>query len=281
MEGTPAPATPSGGNGATPPPAVLTPTDGGAPAAPDWVPAQFSGDWGSDGYAEKVSRGYAEAHAKLSTRTDDLRKQVAAEVEADRRRGLPEKADGYTFELPDGADYAALLAEHKIKLVDQLPEGEYAGEGALYALSKDSDAIGWWREMCHEYGLPVDAYRKGIARIVVRDVRKADEARKSQLDRFANEDAATLKALGADGAARKSAAEAGIAQLTEKLLGPEKGKVAALHLGSALLGAEGVEAIEAILTALAGGLRPGAGGATPAPEPYAKTMAQLKRQKGV
>lgn len=261
MEGTPAPATPSGGNGATPPPAASTPTDGGPPAAaPDWVPPQFSGDWGSDAYAEKVSRGYADAHAKLSTRTDDLRKQVSAEIEADRRRGLPEKADGYTFELPDGAEYAKLLAEHKIQLVDQLPEGEYAGEGALYALSKDSDAIGWWRDMCHRLGLPVDAYREGIARIVVRDVRKADEARKSQLDRFANEDAAVLKALGPDGAARKAAAEAGIGQLAEKLLGPEKGKAAALHLGSALLGAEGVEAIEAILKLTAGGLQPGVGG---------------------
>ena len=80
-------------------PAASDPGAGAPPAAsaPDWVPADFAADWGTDSYAEKLSRAYAEKHAKLSTRTDDLRKQVAAEIEADRRRGLPEKPDGYTF----------------------------------------------------------------------------------------------------------------------------------------------------------------------------------------
>lgn len=238
-----------------------------APSAPDWVPADFAGDWGTDAYPEKLSRAYAEKHAKLSTRTDDLRKQVAAELEADRRRGLPEKPEGYTFEAPEGAEYAKLLAEHKVKLVEQLPEGPNTGDETLYAIAQDGDATGWWREMCHKLGLPIDVYREGIARIVVRDVRKTFEARDARAKQFADFDKAELGKLGPQGTARKEAAAKGLSDLAAKLLGPEKGKDAAASLGEALYTAAGVEAVEQILKMTAGGLSPGAGGQQGGPRP--------------
>lgn len=273
------PAASDPGAGAASAPATAAPA---ATHAPEWVPADFSADWGTDGYAEKVSRGYADKHAKLSTRTDDLRKQVAAEIEADRRRGLPDKPDGYVFTL-DGlqSKYASdLFAEHKIRLVDEIPaDGISPTDEHLYAPSKDSDAGGWWREFCHKHGLPVEAYHEGIARIILRDVRKVADTVAARKKQFAEQDAAELKLLGAAGGQRKDGAIKGLGELVTKLLGPEKGALAAASLGEAMHTAASIEAVEQILKMTAGGLSPGVGGqSAAAPRPADVMFPGLARK---
>lgn len=253
-------AAPPAASDAVAAPAATAPAPA-APAAPDWVPSDFAGDWGTDAYAEKISRAYADKHAKLSTRTDDLRKQLTAEIEADRRRGLPSNPDGYTFKADPESDVGKLLAQHKIKLVDDIPEGFVnTGDETHYALSKDSTVTGWWREFCHKHGLSEADFAEGIANVIVRDTASTIAARDARQKQFAEQDAAELAKLGATGAQRKEAAAKGIGDLAVKLLGDEKGKEAAAVLGEALYTAAGIEAVEQILKITAGGLAPGIAG---------------------
>lgn len=248
-------------------PAAIAETSAGATqtaagaAAPDWVPAQFATDWGTDGYAEKVSRAFADMHGKHSTRTDDLRKQVASEIEADRRRGLPEKPDGYIFKADPDSEVGKLLAKHKIKLVDSIPEGFVnTGDETHYALEQDSAVNGWWREFCHKRGLSEADFAEGIAQVIVRDTTSTIAARDARQKQFAAQDADELGKLGASGAQRKEAAIKGISDLVVKLLGTEKGAIAAASLGEAMYSAAAIEAAEQILKMASGGLSPGVGG---------------------
>lgn len=249
-------------------------------SAPDWVPAQFAGDWGTDGYAEKVSRAFADVHGKHSTRTDDLRKQVAAEIETDRRRGLPEKPEGYTFKADPESEVGKLLAKHKIKLVEAIPDGFVnTGDETHYALSQDSAVTGWWRDFCHKRGLSEADFAEGVAQVIVRDTTSTIAARDARQKQFAEQDAAELKKLGATGAQRKDAATKGLSDLVVKLLGPENGPLAAASLGEAMYTAASIEAVEQILKMAAGGLSPGVGGQSgAAPRPADVMFPGLARK---
>lgn len=260
--------------------AALAPASPAATQAPEWVPAQFAGDWGTDGYAEKVSRAYADVHGKHSTRTDDLRKQVAAEIETDRRRGLPEKPEGYTFRADPDSEVGKLLAKHKIKLVEAIPEGFVnTGDETHYALSQDSAVTGWWRDFCHKHGLSEADFAEGVAQVIVRDTTSTIGARDARQKKFAEQDAAELGKLGAAGAQRKEAAAKGISDLVMKLLGPEKGAIAAASLGEAMYSAASIEAVELILKMTAGGLSPGVGGQSgAAPRPADVMFPGLARK---
>lgn len=272
---TPAPGDPGSG-------ADTAPATAASPAtqAPDWVPAQFATDWGTDGYAEKVSRAFADVHGKHSTRTDDLRKQVAAEIETDRRRGLPEKPEGYTFRADPDSEVGKLLAKHKIKLVEAIPEGFVnTGDETHYALSQDSAVTGWWRDFCHKHGLSEADFAEGVAQVIVRDTTSTIGARDARQKKFAEQDAAEMGKLGAAGAQRKEAAAKGISDLVMKLLGPEKGAIAAASLGEAMYSAASIEAVELILKMTAGGLSPGVGGQSgAAPRPADVMFPGLARK---
>lgn len=123
----------AGGAGATPPagdtpPAGETPPAGGiqpkfeakpaepAPAAPapgepapkwegpDWVNEKYRG---AENPIEEQAKAYAEAQKRLAMKTDDLRKELKTEVEAElaKASGAPEKPEDYAY--PDGFDAPA------------------------------------------------------------------------------------------------------------------------------------------------------------------------------
>lgn len=249
---------------APPAPAAQAPTstapaaDGaaGAPAVtPDWVPGDFAADYGTDAFAEKLARAYADKSAKLSTRQDDLRKQI----EAERRQGLPEKPDGYKVKeaFSEGA-LRSLLEQNGITLVDEFPSPEQMDPKAYYyKFSDDSPTIGWWREFAHKSGLSQDQFAEGIAQLVVRDQRREVEAGKQRMESAQQRLAEEVSKLGADGKARQDAAEKAIRAKLVSLMGDEKGKAAGEELAAACLFASGVEGVEAILKAMDGSLQPG------------------------
>lgn len=107
MTDTPAPAAPASD---TPAPA--------APAArPDWAPDKFWDSAKNELRVQDLATSYRDLEGKLRTRNDDVRKAIETEFHAERRRGLPEKPDGYKLDLPDGS---RLKADEKDPFVSQV-----------------------------------------------------------------------------------------------------------------------------------------------------------------
>ena len=264
MADTGAPA-PAGNPAASAPAATPLPAAGpgtGAASSPSpvpaWVPETLKSDWGSPDYAEKATKAYADSHAKLSTRHDDFRKQVSAEVEAERLKLRPETPDGYKFEVKPGSDIETLLRQNAIELVDEAPAD--GGKPGMYVLNHESETLKAFKEWSHKHAIPADAFNEMVAHVVLRDVRKTKENGAAQEKLYAEQDKAEIAKLGPQGEQRRTNAEAAIKARMVTLLGPEKGAEAGQALALACVFAGGVEGLESLLGGSAGGLQPGGGG---------------------
>lgn len=225
-----------------------------AVSAPDWVPEQFRGDFGKDTYAEKVTRAYSDTFAKLSTRNDDLRKQVTDELAAARREKMPKTAAEYQVRIEPGSDADVKLKQFGVTLVDdltgQVPEG-------AYILNKDSETVAAFREFAFKHEIPSDAFEEMVQKVILRDVARDSRQKAEQEKLWQKQDEAEVQKLGQNGAERKKLAESGIRAAMIDALGPEKGKEAGTALALACVFAGGVEGIETLLSRLNGGLSPG------------------------
>jgi hypothetical protein len=79
--------------------------DGGGapPTRPEFVPEKF---WAADKNevnVEALAKSYTELEGRQRTSKEELKRQAQTEFETERRKGLPEKPEGYKLELPDGA----------------------------------------------------------------------------------------------------------------------------------------------------------------------------------
>jgi len=185
---------------------------------------------------------------------------VSAEIEADRRKALPDKPDGYKVReaFGNGSPLASLMEQNGITLVDEFPSADKMDPNAFYYKFNDnSPTVGWWREFAHKSGLNQDQFAEGIAQLVVRDQRREAEASKQRMEAAQARLSEETSKLGSEGKARQDAAEKAIRAKLVALMGDEKGKAAGEEFAAACLFASGVEGVEAILKALDGSLKPG------------------------
>ncbi len=80
------------------------------PTKPDWMPdklfgdgSQFMGEDGSldyEGMGKALSESYRQAENKIFTRKDDLKKEVAQELQQEQRANVPESPDRYQPDVP-------------------------------------------------------------------------------------------------------------------------------------------------------------------------------------
>jgi hypothetical protein len=265
MDGTASPAPSSEATAAASP---VTPATTEAPAvaaAPEWVPDALKADWGKPEYAEKATKAYADTHAKLSTRNDDFRKQVAADLAAERAKAKPATPEEYKFSITPGSDIETMFKQAGVNLVDNLPE---SGDPTTHMLNAESETMKVFRSWAHKHDIPQESFNDMVAHVVLRDVQKVQQIRAAQEELYAKQDAAELEKLGANGAARKEAATKGIQAHMVAVLGKEKGEEAGRVLALATCFAGGVEGLEAILGAVSGGLTPGGGSAASDPATF-------------
>lgn len=102
---------------------------------PDYVPEKFWKDGKVD--LETAFKSYGELETKFTTKTEDLLKQLDAE----RRKGLPEAPDKYEVQLGEDAP---------VKKEDL----------------EAHPALGWWRETAFAAGLPPEKFNEGVEQLV-------------------------------------------------------------------------------------------------------------------
>ena len=110
---------------------------------PDYVPDNF---WDTDTKQVKVEdllKSYKELGGKIREKTDDVRTQIQAEMDADRTINRPEAMEDYELVLSD--DFK-----------EQLPEG-YDIE-----FNNDDPLMTFWREMAFEQGMNQESFQKGL-----------------------------------------------------------------------------------------------------------------------
>jgi len=83
-----------------------------APTKPDWMPDKLWGDGSqfltqdgsldTEAMGKALSESYRQAENKIFTRKDDLKKEVAQEIEQERRANVPESPDRYQPNVPEG-----------------------------------------------------------------------------------------------------------------------------------------------------------------------------------
>jgi hypothetical protein len=225
---------------------------GAPPARPDHVPEKFWDPAKGAIRADDLAKSYGEAQkligkkaseltsddykAIVTLRSDELRQEIAAE----RRRGLPERPDGYRLEL--SADQ-----------LRDLPDGAFDAEAF-----KDDPLVGWWRSAAHESGLTQEQFAKGIHAYlgVVHGHRQAvfDEE---------------MAKLGANAKPRLEAVQMWL----DKNLSKEH----AAALTAAGVSADAIGAIEAIIQKAGGpSVLPGGPGSETQRQGGAKTLAELR-----
>lgn len=102
---------------------------------PDYVPEKFWKDGRID--LENAFKSYSELETRFTTKTEELLKQL----DADRRKNLPESPDKYEVQLGEEAPIAKEDLE-------------------------THPAVDWWRKTAHEAGLPPEKFNEGVAQLV-------------------------------------------------------------------------------------------------------------------
>lgn len=102
---------------------------------PDYVPEKFWKDGKID--LENAFKSYTELETRFTTKTEDLLKQL----DADRRKGLPEAPEKYELSLGEDAP---------------VTKEEIA----------DHPAVDWWRKTAFEAGLPPEKFNEGVSQLV-------------------------------------------------------------------------------------------------------------------
>jgi hypothetical protein len=139
---------PAAGGAPSEPGSGAPPNPGGHPSAdegqrfqgqnaqrPDFVPEKFWKDGKVD--LETAFKSYGELETKFTTKTEELLKQL----DADRRKALPESPEKYELKLGDDAPLKAEdIAAHP--------------------------AVEWWRKAAFEAGLPPDKFNEGVGQII-------------------------------------------------------------------------------------------------------------------
>lgn len=108
---------------------------GQAPQRPDFIPEKFWKDGKVD--LETAFKSYNELETRFTTKTEDLLKQL----DADRRKGLPEAPEKYEVQLGDDAPVTKEdLEAHP--------------------------ALDWWRKAAFEAGMPPEKFNEGVTQLV-------------------------------------------------------------------------------------------------------------------
>lgn len=132
------------GGGAPPagaPPAAGTEAAGNAPARPEWCEEKFWDAKAGQVRTEDLAKSYSEIQRKMSTRNDDLAKQVRTQLEQERLSKRPASADAYLVQPPKGL----------------LPDG------VEFKPDPNNPMLKWWNKFAWENGLDQGAYEQGVA----------------------------------------------------------------------------------------------------------------------
>jgi len=115
---------------------------GSPPTRPEELPEKF---WDEEAHTVRLSelvKSYVHLERTQSAGRDQLRETLAKELEAERRKGLPETPDGYVIPPPEKLG---------------LPEG------AKLEVLDDDPMLGFFRETAHKFGIPPEEFEKGVA----------------------------------------------------------------------------------------------------------------------
>jgi hypothetical protein len=145
-------------------------TPAAAPAAaakPDWLPDTY---WDADAGTgkweqlakdrEELGQRFANGKAAYAEAVrGEITEQVKAELDAARKKAVPEKPEAYTLAVPEGLPDGVVV-------LDKAPGADFAPEpGKRYiVLQDDHPMLGMWREIAHELELPQEAFLKGVAK---------------------------------------------------------------------------------------------------------------------
>ena len=107
---------------------------------PEIIPEKFWNNETGEINLEDMAKSYNHLEKFASGKKDEMKDSIIAELQAEAREGLPEDSKAYT--LP--------------KLV----------EGVTEEMVEANPLTGWWREKCHEMGLPQEQFEDGINQYV-------------------------------------------------------------------------------------------------------------------
>lgn len=158
--GSPAPASAPGAEAAAPPADI--------PQRPDYLPEKFWDAKKGEANYKGLAQSYVEIESRHRAGRDALRSEIEQAIRDEvleevnkPKEGVPEKPDGYTFEIPD---------------VEGLPKGMAIG------IDEDDPMLKTWREIAFEHKLPQEIFQKGIDAYVHNTFaqlpQKAEEMRK-------------------------------------------------------------------------------------------------------
>jgi len=163
-------------------------TSGAAEIAsrPDFVPEKF---WNTDTgevRLEDAFKSYSEIEKKGRARSDTMRSEIMAEIEAQSVADRPETANDYELTVPENIQ-------------------EMLGEDGSYEFNEEDPLLNFWKETAHELGFGQDDFNKGIAAYL--------EAQMGAMP----DHAAELEKLGENGSDRADH----VAKWAEKTFSPE------------------------------------------------------------
>ena len=106
------------------------------PARPEHIPEKFWNAETGEVNVDDMAKSYNHLEKFSTGKQEEMRDAVIAELEAEASEDLPEKPEDY--KLPP--------------LV----------EGITEEMVEENPLTGWWREHCHELGLPEDVFQSGV-----------------------------------------------------------------------------------------------------------------------
>lgn len=110
---------------------------------PEYVPDKF---WDADNKAVRVEdlvSSYNEMGKKIRERSDDIRKNISAELESEKTARRPEAAEKYEAVLSD--DFKANIPE-----------------GMEFEFNEEDPLMGYWRNLAFEQGMSQDEFQEGL-----------------------------------------------------------------------------------------------------------------------
>tara|TARA_S200000501_G_scaffold134549_1_gene127386 strand:- start:12292 stop:13071 length:780 start_codon:yes stop_codon:yes gene_type:complete len=107
-----------------------------APTRPEYVPEKFWNDETGEVKTEDLAKSYVNLEKFSTGKKEEMKEQLLTELQTEAEEGLPEDPAGY--KLPS--------------LV----------EGITEEMVEQNPLTDWWRNHCHELGLPEEVFQSGV-----------------------------------------------------------------------------------------------------------------------
>jgi len=122
----------------------------GGKERPDWLPEAYWDSEKGEGKFEDLAKSHADITKKITTRNDDLKKQVKADFEKERFAKRPEAADKYELRLPEGV----------------LPDG------VEWEFNAEDPLVNFARNLAYENGLGQEGFDKLVGEYIKSEIAK-------------------------------------------------------------------------------------------------------------